>query len=92
MTGLKNCKNCQKMHHIPQPKKNWVKKWMEVFKSIRGGYARFHIPHKSQKKPSFLRLPYLEYGFIVANVVRLNITVGKISEASQEYTSGGAPC
>ena len=35
---------------------------------------------------------YLKYGFIVANVVRLNITVGKISEASQEYTSGGAPC
>ena len=35
---------------------------------------------------------YLKYGFIVANVVRLNITVGKISEASQEYTSGGVPC
>ena len=52
------------------------------------------LPYTSKiaKKPSFLRLPYLEYGFIVANVVRLNITVGKISEASQEYTSGGVPC
>ena len=46
----------------------------------------------NRKKPSFLRLPYLEYGFIVGNLVRLNITVGKISEASQEYTSGGVPC
>ena len=34
-------------------------------------------------------LPYLEYDFMVANLVRLNLAVLKISEASQDHTRGG---
>ena len=43
----------------------------------------------NRKKSFFFGLPYLEYGFIVGNVVRLNRTVRKTSEASQKHTSGG---
>ena len=42
-----------------------------------------HIPHKSQKKLLFFRLPYLQYNFMTANLVRLNLAVLKISETSR---------
>ena len=32
------------------------------------------------EKASFLSLPYLEYHFMIANIVRLNLAVLKISE------------
>ena len=39
------------------------------------------LPYTSQiaKEVSFFRLPYLEYHFIIANLVRLNLAVLKIS-------------
>ena len=32
---------------------------------------------------------YLEYDFMIANIVRLNLAVLKISETSHEHISGG---
>ena len=45
-----------------------------------------------EKSFFFLSVPYLEYDFMVANIVRLNLAVLKISETSQERTSGGVLC
>ena len=52
----------------------------------------FHIPHKLQEKLLLFRLPYLEYDFMIPNIVRLNLAVLKTSEASQENTRGGVLC
>ena len=44
------------------------------------------LPYTSQiaKEVSFFRLPYLEYHFIIANLVRLNLAVLKISVRQRE--------
>ena len=43
------------------------------------------LPYTSQaKEVSFFRLPYLEYYFIIANLVRLNLAVLKISIRQRE--------
>ena len=47
---------------------------------------------KIAEKASFSQLPYLEYDFMIANKVRLNLAVLKISETSQEHNSGGVLC
>ena len=44
------------------------------------------------EEASFFQLHYLEYDFMIANLVRLNLTVPKISETSQEHTRGGMLC
>ena len=51
----------------------------------------FHIPQKLQKKILF-SVHYLEYDFMIANIVRLNLAVLKRSETSQEDVSGGVLC
>ena len=42
------------------------------------------LPYTSQivEKAYFFRLPYLKYDFMVANIVKLNLAVLKISETS----------
>ena len=42
------------------------------------------LPYTSQiaEKTSFFPVPYLEYDFMIANIVRLNLAVVKISETS----------
>ena len=48
------------------------------------------LPYTSQiAEEAFFWLPYLEYDFMVANLVRLNLVVLEISKTSQEYTPGG---
>ena len=37
----------------------------------------------------FFRLLYFEYDFMIANLVRLNFAVMKISETSQKHTLSG---
>ena len=51
------------------------------------------LPHTSQiaQKASFFSVTLL-YDFMIANIIRLNETVVKISETSQEHTSGGVLC
>ena len=52
------------------------------------------LPCTSQiaEEASFFQLHYLGYDFMIANLVRLNLTVPKISETSQEHTHGGMLC
>ena len=38
------------------------------------------------------RLPFSEYDFMIAKLVRLNLAVLKISEKSQEHSRGGVLC
>ena len=49
------------------------------------------LPYTTQiaEEASFFRLPYLEYDFMIANTIRLNLAVLKKSGTSQEDTSGG---
>ena len=44
------------------------------------------------EEASFFQLHYLEYDFMIAHLVRLNLTVPKISETSKEHTRGGMLC
>ena len=44
------------------------------------------------EKAFFFSVPYLEYDFMIANIVRLKLAVLRISETSQEHTSGGVSC
>ena len=69
-----------------------MKKLNGSFLIIRCGHICFHIPHKLQEKLLLFRLPYLEYDFVIPNIVRLNLAVLKTSEASQENTRGGVLC
>ena len=50
-------------------------------------YASIYLTNIEQT--SFFRLPYLEYNSMMANMVKLNLAVLKISETSQEDTRGG---
>ena len=52
------------------------------------------LPYTSQiaEEVSFFRLPYLEYDFVIANLVNLNLAILKISDTSQEHTCGGVLC
>ena len=49
------------------------------------------LPYTSQIA-AFLQLPYLQYCFMIANLVRLNLAIRKKSETFQEYTRGGMLC
>ena len=40
----------------------------------------------------FSRWPYLEYDFMIANLFKLNLSVLKISKASQGLARGGVLC
>ena len=44
------------------------------------------------KETSLFWLPYFEYHFMIANLVRLSLVVLKISDTSLEHTRGGALC
>ena len=54
----------------------------------------YTLPYTSQiaEKSFFFRLPYLQYDFMIANIVRLNLAVLKMSETSHEDASGGVLC
>ena len=58
-------------------------------KKMNGGFLINQVrlcmlPYTSQivEKAYFFRLPYLKYDFMIANIVKLNLAVLKISETS----------
>ena len=51
------------------------------------------LPYTSEiAEKAYFSVPYLEYDFMIANIVRLNLAVLKRSETSQEDVSGGVLC
>ena len=68
------------MFHFPQLKENWLKKLNGSFliNQVRSSM----IPYTSQitEEASFFRLSYLEYDFMIANLVTLNLAILKILE------------
>ena len=50
-------------------------------------------PHASKiAEEAFFRLSYLEYNFMIASLVRLNLAILRISKTFQEHTGGGVLC
>ena len=43
----------------------------------------------NRRKGFFFSVPYLEYDFMIAHTIRLNLAVLKTTETSQEHISGG---
>ena len=68
------------MFHFPQLKENWLKKLNGSFliNQVRSSM----IPYISQitEEASVFRLSYLEYDFMIANLVTLNLAILKILE------------
>ena len=50
-------------------------------------YASIYLTNR--RSFFFFRLPYLEYNFMIANLVRPNLAVLKTSETTQGHTHGG---
>ena len=61
---------------------------------LSGQVRSYTLPYTSQivEKSFFFRLPYLEYDFMIANIVRLNLAVLKMSKTSHDDASGGVLC
>ena len=92
MTGLKDCKSCQENVSLSLAERKLAEKneWKFSNKSGKVMYASIYL---TNHRRSFLFcLSYLEYHFMIANLVRLNLAVLKISETSQEHTRGGVLC
>ena len=91
MTVLKDCKSCQERVSLSLAKgKLDVKNGSFLINQV----SSCMLSYTSQiaEKVSFISVPYLEYDFMIANIVRLNLALLKISETSQEHTSGGVLC
>ena len=93
MIGLKDCKSCQENVSLFLGKRKLAEKneWkyylMNQVRSCMLSYTS-----QIAEEASFFRLSYTEYDFVVANLVRLNLAVLKITETSQEHTRGGVHC
>ena len=92
MTGLKNWKSCQENVLLSLGKRKLAEKNGWKFSSQSGEvmYASIYLTNHFSFSVFFdFWLPYLEYNFAIANLVRLNLAVLKISETSREFTRGG---
>ena len=69
------------MFHFPQLKENWLKKLNGSF--LINQVSSCMIPYTSQitEEASCFRLSYLEYDFMIANLVTLNLAIMKLLEA-----------
>ena len=83
MTGLKDCEISRKNVSLslakgePDEKNEWK------FSNQSGEVMHpSKIYLKNRKNNSFFSVPYLEYDFMIADIVRLNLAVLKISETS----------
>ena len=83
MTGLKDSKSCQENVSLSLAKRKVAEKNEWKFSNQSGGVIYASIYLTNHRKSLFFRLAYLEYNFIIANLVRLNVDVLKIFEASQ---------
>ena len=83
MTGPKDCKSCQENVSLSLAKRKLAEK-NERF--LLNQVRSCMLPYTPQitEEASFFRLSYLEYDFMIANLVRLNLAVLEISETSQE--------
>ena len=91
MTGIKDCKSCQENVSLSLAKgildeKNKQTKKNEWKFSNQPGEVMSASIYLTNRRTSFIFwLPYLEYDFMIANIVRLNLAVLKISETSQSF-------
>ena len=72
------------MFHFPLLKENWLEKkneWKLSNQSSEAMYASICLTNR--RKSFFFLVTYLEHGFMIANLVRLNLVVLKILETSQ---------
>ena len=78
MTGLKDCKSCQESvsHSLAKRKLAEKNDWKFSNQSGEVIYASIYL---TNRKRSFFHWLPLEYHFIMANLVRLNLAVLKIS-------------
>ena len=86
MTGLKGCKSFQENVSFSLAKRKLAEK---NFHFLVSQLRSCMLPYTTQI--AFL-VPYLEYDFMIAKLVRLNVAVLKISETSQEHNHGGVLC
>ena len=91
MTGLKDCKSCQKSisRSLAKGKLHKKNEWTFSNQSGEVMYASIYI---TNRRKSFFFSVTLSYDFMIANTVRLNVAVLKISETFQEHTSGAVLC
>ena len=84
--------NCQEnvLRSLAKGKLDEKNKWKFSYQSGGVIYASLYLTNR--RKKLFLRLPYFEYDFMIANIVRLNLAVLKMSETSHEDASGGVLC
>ena len=84
--------NCQEnvLRSLAKGKLDEKNKWKFLIGQVRS----YTLPYTSQivEKSFFFRLPYLEYDFMIANIVRLNLAVLKMSKTSHDDASGGVLC
>ena len=93
MTRLKDCESFQEHVSLSLAKEKKLDEKNEwKFSNQSGEVMHASIYLTNRRKSFFFSVPYLEYDFMIANIVRLNLTVLKISKMSQEHTSGGLLC
>ena len=75
MTGLKNCKSCQENVSLSLAKRKLAEKMNGSF--LMNQVRSCMLPYTSQitEEAYFFRLTYLEHNFMIANLIRLNLTV-----------------
>ena len=92
MTGLNDCKSFQENVSLSLTKRKLAEKNEWKFPNQSSGDMYAFIYPRNRKRSFFFSLSYLEYNFMIANLVRFNLAVPKILEASQEHSRGGVLC
>ena len=94
MTGLKDRKICRENVSLSLAKGEPDEKneWKFSNQSVEVMYPSKIYLRNRKKKSFFFSVLYLEYDFMMANIVRLNLAVLKILETSYEHTSGRVLC
>ena len=92
MTEPKDCKGCQENVSLSLAKRR-LGEMNESFliNQVRSCMLLYTSP-VVEKVSFFFCLPYLEYNFMIANLVRINLAVLKISEPFQDDSRGGVLC
>ena len=80
MTGLKDCKSCQEIvsHSLAKRKLAEKNEWKFSNQPGEVMYASMYLTN-CKRSFFFFWLPYFKYHFIIANLVKLNLAVLKVS-------------
>ena len=93
MTGLRGCKSCQENVSLSLAKRKLAERNERKFSNQSSEVMHASIYLTNHRRSFFFfQLPYLEYDFMIANLVRLNLALLKISETSLGHTRGGVLC